>query len=168
MTLTLHTIKSPKGARTHRTRVGRGNASGRGTTAGRGTKGQRARTGGRKRLKLKGMKQMLLAFPKNRGFASRYPTVYDVKIGRVAEAFKDGDRIDLDALKAKHIVPKTAVIAKVIGGGTAGKKLTFVGIRASASVKADVEKAGGAFESVAKKKSDTKGKPGGKKTPAKK
>jgi large subunit ribosomal protein L15 len=151
MTLTLHTISSPKGARTHRTRVGRGNASGRGTTAGRGTKGQRARTGGRKRLKLKGMKQMLLAFPKRRGFASKYPTVYDVRIGRVADVFKDGDRIDLDALKAKHLVPKTAVIAKVIGGGTAGKKLTFVGIRATASVKDDVEKAGGAFEADAKK-----------------
>lgn len=148
MTLTLHTLKSAKGARQKKFRVGRGNASGRGTTAGRGTKGQRARTGGRKRLKLKGMKQMLLAFPKRRGFTSTHPTVYDMPVGRVAAVFQDGDRIDLDALKAKKLIPRVAVLAKVIGGGTVGKKLTFIGIRASASVKADVEKAGGSFQPV--------------------
>lgn len=75
-----------KGSRTKKFRVGRGYATGRGTTAGRGTKGQRARTpGGRKRLKLKGLKQMLLAFPKSRGFNSMYPTVYAVPADRIVK-----------------------------------------------------------------------------------
>ncbi|MCI0479468.1 50S ribosomal protein L15 [Candidatus Uhrbacteria bacterium] len=151
MTLALHTITPSRGSRPKKTRVGRGNASGRGTTAGRGTKGQRARTGGRKRLKMKGMRQMLLSFPKRRGFTSAYPTVYDIRIGRVVEAFKDGDRIDLAALKSKKLVPKSAAFAKVIGGGTVDRKLTFVGIRATASVKADVEKAGGSFGAAPKR-----------------
>jgi large subunit ribosomal protein L15 len=150
MTLTLNTIRSPKGARTKRTRVGRGNASGRGTTAGRGTKGQRARTGGRKRLKMKGMRAMLLSFPKKRGFTSTFPTVYDIPVSRVIAAFKDGDRVDLDALKAKKLIPKVAVIAKFIGGGAIDKKLKIVGIRATASVKEAIEKAGGSFEAAKK------------------
>ncbi|HEU0051133.1 MAG TPA: uL15 family ribosomal protein, partial [Patescibacteria group bacterium] len=70
MALSLHTLHPVKGSRTKKFRVGRGLGSGRGKTAGRGTKGQRARTGGRKRLRLKGLKQMLLAFPKTRGFQS--------------------------------------------------------------------------------------------------
>lgn len=152
MSLSLHTLAPKKGSRTKKFRVGRGYATGRGTTAGRGTKGQRARTGGRKRLKLKGLKQMLLAFPKNRGFQSTYPTVYAVPADRLLKAFQSGDRVDLDALKAKRLVPKVAVKAKVIGRGEIDKKLTFVDIMATASVKEAVEKAGGSFESTAKKK----------------
>ncbi|MBU1348728.1 50S ribosomal protein L15 [Patescibacteria group bacterium] len=151
MTLSLHTMKPARGSRTTKKRVGRGNASGHGTTAGRGTKGQRARTGGRKRLKMKGMRAMLLSFPKQRGFTSTHPSVYDVRIGRVILAFQDGDRVDLAALKEKKIVPKAAVLAKVIGGGPVDKKLRFIGIRATVSVKAEVEKAGGSFEAAPKR-----------------
>jgi large subunit ribosomal protein L15 len=152
MSLSLHTIAPKKGARTKKFRVGRGYATGRGTTAGRGTKGQRARTGGRKRLKLKGLKQMLLAFPKSRGFKSTFPTVYAVPVGRVMKAFSAGDRVDLDALKAKHLIANRAVLAKVIGGGEVDKKLIFIDIATSASVKAAVEKAGGSFEKTKAKK----------------
>lgn len=152
MALSLHTLAPSKGSRRKKTRIGRGYASGRGTTAGRGTKGQRARTGGRKRLKLKGLKQMLLAFPKSRGFTSTFPTVYAIPAERVMAKFQDGDRIDLDALKAKSLVPKSAVLAKIIGGGEIDKKLTFKDIKATASVKAAVEKAGGAFEMTPVKK----------------
>jgi large subunit ribosomal protein L15 len=161
MALSLHTLAPKKGSRAKKFRVGRGYATGRGTTAGRGTKGQRARTGGRKRLKLKGLKQMLLAFPKTRGFKSTYPTVYAVPVGRVLKAFDAGARVDLDALKAKHLVPKSAVIAKLIGGGEIDKKLSFIDIKTTASVKEAIEKAGGSFEKAPKaktSKSKTKGK----------
>lgn len=159
MSLSLHTLAPKKGSRTKKFRVGRGYATGRGTTAGRGTKGQRARTGGRKRLKLKGLKQMLLAFPKSRGFNSMYPTVYAVPADRIVKAFQAGDRIDLDTLKVKHLIPKVAVKAKIIGRGEVDKKLTFVDIMATESVKAAVEKAGGKFEKTPKakaKKTDAK------------
>src|SRR5438067_11354163 len=42
----LHELRSPRGARKPRRRLGRGHGSGRGKTAGRGTKGQKARSGG--------------------------------------------------------------------------------------------------------------------------
>lgn len=145
MTLTLHTIKPSVGSRQKKTRVGRGNASGRGTTAGRGTKGQRARTGGRKGLKLKGMRQMLLSFPKSRGFKSDFPVVTAIPLDRIVAKFSDGDRVDLAALKKAHLIPNRAMLAKVIGGGDAVKKLNFIGIRATTSVKAAIEKAGGSF-----------------------
>lgn len=159
MALSLHTLAPKKGARTKKFRVGRGYATGRGTTAGRGTKGQRARTGGRKRLKLKGLKQMLLAFPKTRGFKSMHPEVYAVPVGRIMKAFASGARVDLAALQSKHLVPKTAVIAKVIGGGEIDKPLAFIDIRATAAVKEAIEKAGGSFEKAPKAKtSKAKGK----------
>lgn len=145
MALSLHTLAPSKGSRRKKTRVGRGYASGRGTTAGRGTKGQRARTGGRKRLKLKGLKQMLLAFPKTRGFSSKRPTVYAVPVKRLSK-YQEGDTVNLDTLKAKRLIPKSAVGAKLIGNEEIGKKLNVVGIQTTASVKASIEKAGGKIQ----------------------
>jgi len=43
--MSLHSLKVPKGAKSVRKRVGRGQASGLGKTAGRGGKGQKARSG---------------------------------------------------------------------------------------------------------------------------
>ncbi len=142
MTLTLHTIKPKKGARTKSFRIGRGNASGRGTTAGKGTKGQRARSGGRNQLKLKGMKQMLLQFPKLRGFRSRYAKDATVTLVKLAKAFNAGEKITLAALKSKGLVSKNAETAKVVGVGEA-KSFTLTGVATSASVKTAIEKAGG-------------------------
>jgi large subunit ribosomal protein L15 len=145
MSLTLHTITPAKGARKKSFRVGRGNASGRGTTAGRGTKGQRARTGGRNKLKLKGLKQMLLAFPKLRGFQSRYPKAQTVPLARIVKTFTAGERIDLKALKSKGLVTKSAGYAKIVGSDEVGKPLHVLDIAISASAKAAIEKAGGSI-----------------------
>ncbi|MBU1034509.1 50S ribosomal protein L15 [Patescibacteria group bacterium] len=145
MILTLHTLKPAKKSRRKKLRVGRGNASGKGTTAGRGTKGQKARTGGRKNLKLKGLKQMLLSFPKTRGFKSTHPEVFAVRLETVAKSFKDGEKINLNALKKSGLIPKRAKMAKIVGGGIIDKKLNFVDIKSTATVKAAVIKAGGSF-----------------------
>lgn len=148
MTLSLHTLRASKGARTKKTRVGRGNASGRGTTAGRGTKGQRARTGGRKRLKLKGLKQMLLSFPKTRGFRSRFPEVFAIRLDAIVKRFPNGGRVDIDALRKAELLPSRMNLAKVIGKGTVEQKMMLVGVGASASVKEAIEKVGGSVEAV--------------------
>ncbi|MEK7115824.1 MAG: 50S ribosomal protein L15 [Patescibacteria group bacterium] len=149
MTLTLHTIKPQKGARTKSFRIGRGNASGRGTTAGKGTKGQRARTGGRKGLKLKGMKQMLLQIPKLRGFKSRYPKVATVTLANLAMRFTAGEKIDLRALKSKRLVPNTFTAAKIVGAEKILTALTLSGLAVSRSAKAAIEKAGGSVHKKA-------------------
>jgi large subunit ribosomal protein L15 len=155
MELSLHNISPKKGSRTKSFRIGRGNASGRGTTAGKGTKGQRARTGGRNKLKLKGLKQMLLAFPKLRGFKSRFPKPATVTLANIAKTFPSGARIDLNALKAKELIMKTEQAAKVVGSEKIEKAFTFVNVRASEQAKAVIIAAGGSLtrEKIAEKKS---------------
>ncbi len=143
MALSLNTIAPAKGARTKTFRIGRGNASGRGTTSGKGTKGQRARSGGRNRLKLIGLKQMLLAFPKLRGFQSRFPKATAVTLQRVLKAFSAGEKIDVKSLKAKDLIPTVSEKAKIVGTGTVDKALVLSNVLVSASVKAAIEKAGG-------------------------
>ncbi len=142
MSLSLHTIAPKKGSRTKAFRVGRGLGSGRGKTAGRGTKGQRARTGGRNKLRLKGLKQMLLSFPKMRGFTSLYGKVATVPLARL-DVFNDGAKVTLAALKEKHLVSRSARMAKIVGSGSLQKKYFVDGLLVSGSVKRVIEKAGG-------------------------
>lgn len=156
MALTLNTIAPNKGARTKRFRIGRGEGSGRGKTAGRGTKGQRARTGGRKNLKLKGIKQMILGFPKTRGFQSNFTPVHSLPLERVAAVYTSAAKIDVKGLIAKGLLPKVAERAKLIGTADVKAALTFINITASASAKAAVEKAGGSFLAKKDKKKAVK------------
>jgi len=145
MAISLNTLASAKGARTKKFRVGRGEGSGSGKTSGRGTKGQRARSGGRNKLKLKGIRAMVLAFPKLRGFKSRYKKDHSVSLAKLVEKIGDTALINLKALKASGLVPKSAVGAKIIGDCKLEKALHFENIKASATAKAAVEKAGGSF-----------------------
>lgn len=141
----MHALAPAKGARTKSFRIGRGLGSGRGKTAGRGTKGQKSRSGGSNKLVLKGMKQMLLAFPKSRGFQSRFVKAATVPVAKLA-AFEDGSKVDLATLKAKGLVLRTALSAKVIGGGELKKKMHLKGIATTAGAKAQIEAAGGSVK----------------------
>lgn len=145
MSLTLHTLAPKPGSRPKSFRIGRGQSSGRGKTSGKGTKGQKARTGGRKKLKLKGMKQMLLGFPKLRGFQSGYQKPATLPVERLA-AFNAGDEVTLTVLRAKRLIKATDVAAKLVGTADLGKKLHVKGLLASASAKEAIEKAGGTLE----------------------
>ena len=147
MSLNLHTLAPAKGSHTKSFRVGRGISSGRGKTAGRGTKGQRSRSGGKNKLKLKGMKQMLLGFPKMRGFQSRYDKSISVPLKRL-EIFESGSVITLEMLKQKKMIRRSDRTAKIVGGGELTKKLTIQNMSASTSAKAAIEKAGGKFVTV--------------------
>lgn len=142
MALTLHNLAPKKGSRTKSFRVGRGAGTGRGKTAGRGTKGQRSRSGGKKKLKLKGLKQMLLGFPKMRGFRSRYGKDVVIRLEQL-NRFEDGATVDLQALRKANLLIRTDKSAKVITSGAITKKLNIKGIGVSAGAKAAIEKAGG-------------------------
>lgn len=147
MTLTLHTLKPSKGSREKSFRIGRGLGSGRGKTAGRGTKGQKSRTGGKKKLNLKGMKQMLLSFPKNRGFQSLRQKPVALRLPMLNE-FADGSLVTLETLKEAKLIRRTDRNAKIVGAtGELTKKLTISGINVSATAKAAIEKAGGTVKS---------------------
>jgi large subunit ribosomal protein L15 len=152
MSIELHTIKPARGSRTKAFRIGRGNASGRGTTAGKGTKGQRARSGGRNKLKRKGLRAMLLSFPKNRGFRSQYEKPETVTVGSLAKAFAKPQAVDVSTLKKAGLVTKRAMGAKIVSGGELAVALKIAGIGATATAKAAIEKAGGAFEKAKKTK----------------
>jgi large subunit ribosomal protein L15 len=89
------------------------------------------------------MKQMLLQYPKLRGFQSRYAKAATVAVGTL-ERLDAGASVDLAALKRAGLVARSARSAKLVGGGGAlTKALTLSGITASSSARAVIEKAGG-------------------------
>ena len=148
MTLSLHAIAAKPGSRTPAFRIGRGAGSGRGKTAGKGTKGQRSRTGGRSALKLKGMKQMLLSFPKNRGFQSRFDKDVTIQVSRLS-ILPDNTRITLAVLKEAGLVNRADRSVKILSGGTLSKKLILASdVKVSKGAKAEIERAGGQMASA--------------------
>lgn len=143
MAISLHSIAPKRGARTEAFRIGRGAGSGRGKTAGKGTKGQRSRTGGKSALKLKGLKQMLLSFPKNRGFQSRFAKDALIRVGRLSK-LADDSTVNLQALRSANLILRTDRSVKIVAGGELKKKLNIAkGISVSAGAKAEIERAGG-------------------------
>lgn len=145
MSLTLNNLAPKFGSRSKRFRIGRGPGSGRGKTAGKGTKGQKSRTGGSHKLKLKGLKQMLLSFPKNRGFKSRYAKVAAIPLKRLA-VFTNGEEVSMATLREKGIIGRSDREAKIVGSGAFDKKLTVNGVAVTAGSKASIEAAGGSVK----------------------
>ena len=149
MTLSLHSLRAAKGARTSKPkRVGRGGGSGKGTSAGRGTKGQKARTGGRNKLKMLGIRRIVMATPKLRGFKSHFEKSAVVNLVEVANVFAVGIRVTPASLAAKGLVPSGAKRVKILGGSAIIKKLTIVGCEVSASAKSAIEAQGGSVTYV--------------------
>lgn len=143
MALGLHNLKPAPGSKTKRTRVGRGNASGRGTYSGRGGKGQTARTGGRKGLKRLGLKRMIQALPKRRGFTSLYEKPEIVNIGVIASKAMKGQVITPHALLSLGLIQSGRTGVKILGGGEISVALTFRGCGVTAPARAKIESAGG-------------------------
>lgn len=136
--LSLNTIKKGKGTAKTRKRVGRGNASGHGTYSTRGLKGQKSRSGvsGLKRL---GMRQQLLQTPKSRGFKSLNPKNQVVSIKSINSNFKDGEVVNPTALFEKKLIPSAAKPVKVLGKEKLNVKVSFSGVKMSASLEAQIK-----------------------------
>lgn len=144
----MHNLRPAKGSKHYPKVIGRGNASGKGTTAGRGGKGQTARTGGRNKLKLLGMRHIILATPKLRGkgFQSK-PKAANVTLSDLDAAYKAGDEVTQKSLFAKGLIRRTAPRVKILSGGSLKKKLVIVGCQLSEEAKAKVLAAGGEIRS---------------------
>ena len=142
----LNTLKPADGARTERTRVGRGIGSGLGTTAGRGHKGSFARAG---KGKIKagfegGQMPMYMRLPKI-GFRSKLKAdTAQVLLYQLDKL--DAGEIDFAALRAAKLVPSTAKKAKIVKKGEVTKKFVLKGLLATAGAKAAIEAAGGKVE----------------------
>jgi large subunit ribosomal protein L15 len=133
MALTLHTIKPAKGSVKKRKRVGRGNSSGHGTYSTRGLKGQKSRSGASGLTRL-GLKQMLRATPKVRGFKSLKPKNQVVNLSVISSAYKEGEIVSRKSLFRKGIIDNSKVAVKVLSTGKLSvKKLVIEDILMSKS-----------------------------------
>src|SRR3982750_2978642 len=100
MTLKLHHLRPAPGARTAKTRLGRGEAS-KGKTAGRGTKG----TGARKNVSPAfegGQMPLHMRLPKLKGFKNPFKVEFQVvNLDRINQLFPVGGQVTVDGLVAK-------------------------------------------------------------------
>lgn len=141
MTLKVHHLRPAPGAKTPKTRVGRGEGS-KGKTAGRGTKG----TGARYQVPATfegGQTPLHMRLPKLKGFTNPFRTVYQVvNLDRLAGLFPDGGEIDPDVLVARGAVRKGELV-KVLGSGEIGVALQVHAHAFSASAREKIVAAGG-------------------------
>jgi large subunit ribosomal protein L15 len=136
-----HHLRPAPGARTAKTRVGRGEAS-KGKTAGRGTKGTKARyqvpaafEGGQMPIHMR--------LPKLKGFRNPFKVEFQVvNLDRLGELFPDGGEVTVDSLVAKGAV-RDGKPVKVLGQGDISVKVDVTVQAFSASAKEKIEAAGG-------------------------
>jgi large subunit ribosomal protein L15 len=142
MTIKVHHLRPAPGAKTAKTRVGRGEGS-KGKTAGRGTKG----TGARKNVPASfegGQLPLHMRLPKLKGFRYAFKTTYQVvNVGQLATTFADGGAVDVDAIVAAGLV-RDGFKVKVLGDGeVAGVALQVTAHAFSGSARDKIAAAGG-------------------------
>ena len=141
MTLKLHHLRPAPGAKTAKTRVGRGEAS-KGKTAGRGTKGTKARyqvpvafEGGQMPIHMR--------LPKLKGFKNPFRVEFQVvNLDRLGELFPEGGSVTVADLVAKGAVRKGQPV-KVLGQGDISVAVQVSADAFSGSAKEKIEAAGG-------------------------
>jgi large subunit ribosomal protein L15 len=142
MTLKVHHLRPAPGAKTAKTRVGRGEAGKRGKTAGRGTKGTKARyqvpasfEGGQMPLHMR--------LPKLKGFKNTNKVPFQVvNVATLAALYPSGGEVTVEDLVAKGAVRKGEPV-KVLGNGDLAVALTVTVDAASEAAKSKIEAAGG-------------------------
>jgi large subunit ribosomal protein L15 len=140
-TLKIHHLRPAPGAKTARTRVGRGEAS-KGKTAGRGTKG----TGARYQVPQGfegGQMPMHMRLPKLRGFTNPFKIQYQVvNLDRISELFPEGGEVGVEALVERGAVRKGQKV-KVLGDGDISIAVQVTAHKFSGSAKEKIAAAGG-------------------------
>jgi large subunit ribosomal protein L15 len=139
--LKVHHLRPAPGAKTAKTRVGRGEAS-KGKTAGRGTKGTKARyqvpagfEGGQMPLHMR--------LPKLRGFKNPFRVEYQVvNLDKLAALYPEGGSVTVEDLVAKGAV-RSGQPVKVLGTGEITVKLDVAVDALSGSAKEKILAAGG-------------------------
>ena len=137
----LHNLRPAPGAKTAKTRVGRGEGS-KGKTAGRGTKGTKARyqvpvafEGGQMPIHMR--------LPKLKGFKNPFKVEFQVvNLDRINELFPEGGAIGVDELVAKGAV-RDGHPVKVLGQGDISVAVQVSANAFSGTAKEKIEAAGG-------------------------
>jgi large subunit ribosomal protein L15 len=146
MTLKLHHLRPAPGAKTAKTRVGRGEGS-KGKTAGRGTKGTKARNqvpvafeGGQMPLHMR--------LPKLKGFKNPFKVEFQVvNLDKLGELFPDGGTVSVDDLVTRGAVRKGHPV-KVLGQGDISVKVDVTAHAFSGSAREKIEAAGGSATTI--------------------
>jgi large subunit ribosomal protein L15 len=139
--LKLHHLRPAPGAKTARTRVGRGEGS-KGKTAGRGTKG----TGARKNVPAAfegGQMPIHMRLPKLKGFKNPNKQQFQVvNLDRIDALFPEGGTVGVEELVAKGAV-RAGRPVKVLGEGEISSAVQLSAHAFSGSAKDKIEAAGG-------------------------
>ena len=145
-TLKVHHLRPAPGAKTAKTRVGRGEGS-KGKTAGRGTKGTGARYQVPERFE-GGQTPLHMRLPKLRGFKNPFKVSYQVvNLDRLGELFPEGGDVSVEELVARGAVRKGQPV-KVLGTGELSVAVNVSAHKFSASAKDKIAAAGGSTTEV--------------------
>jgi large subunit ribosomal protein L15 len=142
--LKVHHLRPAPGAKTAKTRVGRGEGS-KGKTAGRGTKGTKARY--QVKIGFEGGQMPLhMRTPKLRGFKNPFRVEYQVvNLDKLAELYPKGGDVTISDLVAKGAVRKNEKV-KVLGDGDIAVKLNIAVDKVSSSAEQKIVAAGGSIK----------------------
>jgi large subunit ribosomal protein L15 len=141
MTLKLHHLRPAPGARTAKTRVGRGEGS-KGKTAGRGTKGTKARNQVPAAFE-GGQMPIHMRLPKLKGFRNPFKEEFQVvNLDRIEQLFPEGGPVTVDDLVERGAV-RNGQLVKVLGQGDLSVAVEVTADRFSASAREKITAAGG-------------------------
>ncbi|MEU1619164.1 50S ribosomal protein L15 [Streptomyces sp. NPDC005722] len=144
--LKVHNLRPAPGAKTAKTRVGRGEAS-KGKTAGRGTKGTKARYQVPERFE-GGQMPLHMRLPKLKGFKNPFRTEFQVvNLDKLAALYPEGGEVTVADLVAKGAVRKNQLV-KVLGTGEVSVALQVTVDAVSGSAKEKITAAGGSVNEL--------------------
>ncbi len=146
MTLKVHHLRPAPGAKTAKTRVGRGEGS-KGKTAGRGTKGSKARHNIPESFE-GGQMPLHMRLPKLKGFKNRNRVEFQVvNLDKLGELFPEPGEVGVADLVAKGAV-RAGLPVKVLGDGDLSVALQVSAHAFSKSAKDKIAAAGGSTTEV--------------------
>ena len=141
MALKLHHLRPAPGAKTAKTRVGRGEGS-KGKTSGRGTKGTKARYQVPSAFE-GGQMPIHMRLPKLKGFKNPFKVEFQVvNLDRINELFPEGGAVTVEDLVARGAV-RDGHPVKVLGQGDLTVAVQVSANAFSGSAKEKIEAAGG-------------------------
>ena len=141
MTLKVHHLRPAPGAKTAKTRKGRGEAS-KGKTSGRGTKGTKARYQVKAGFE-GGQMPLHMRLPKLKGFTSPNTKVYQViNVAAIEKLFPEGGTIGVAEWVAAGAVRKGELV-KVLGQGDIAVKVNVTADKFSGAARDKIVAAGG-------------------------
>lgn len=147
----LNNIGPAEGAKTDKTRKGRGISAGQGATCGFGMRGQKSRSGTGTRPGFEGGQNPLYRrLPKLKGIAGGMPkgrTKFNtVNVRDLSATFAENDEVTMESIKAAGILKPTGaqrdLPLKILGEGEIDMKLTIKAGAATAGAVAKLEAAG--------------------------